>query len=102
MVEILNKKQVTYKKKSCTAELCLQTTWSADNQKIKTFLGTVSGCHTSCLKTVNKIKKQGVIFIDRKNYFVRLMDRKKDTCIIVLKHNGTLKSAEKQFEKLKK
>ena len=60
MVEVLNKKQVTYKEKSCMAELCLQTTWRAENQKIKTFLGTVSGCYTSDIETVERIKKQGV------------------------------------------
>ena len=65
------------------AELCVQTTWSAENRRFNTPFGVFSGLVTSDKKCVDRYKKQGVKFSEKKNYFVRIMDNK-GKCIIVL------------------
>ena len=101
MVEVLNNKLVTYKKKSCTAELCIQTRWSTEGNRINTPFGVYSGLITSDKKAVDLYKKQGIKFSEDRYYFVRLMD-KKGKCVKVLETYKGIKSAEKQFNKLKK
>ena len=101
MVEVLNTKPVTYEKASCKAELCVQTNWTTEGNRINTPFGVYSGIRTSDPRDVEAYKKQGLKFSEKKYYFVRIMDRK-DKCVTLFDTYKKLSPAEKQFNKLKK
>ena len=101
MVKILKKKKTLYMCEPRVAELCVQTTWNAVGERLNTPFGVFSGLCTSDKKCVDRYKKQGVKFSEKKNYFVRIMDNK-DKCVIVLDTYKKLTPAKKQFKELQK
>lgn len=101
MVEVLDIKPVTHLRAPCKAELCVQTNWVTDGNRINTPFGVYSGIRTSDPKDVAAYKKQGLKFSEKKYYFVRIMDRK-DKCVKLFDTYKKLSPAEKQFTKLKK
>lgn len=102
MVEVLKRKIVSYKNKSCMATLCVQITWDTSNYRINTPFGVFPTIIAGDQKSVFLYKRAGIKFNAKKIYFVRIMDKRGKYVTVLDYGQTTIRLAKKQFETLSK